>query len=98
LPNLTLTEDHHLKTLSIPRPKGDFWPVLERLLSHLPDLAVVRARDVRWVRQGISARAQEAGVQGEMKEWQRRLARRHIRVVDADWRSDSGEHVSPASL
>ena len=86
LPNLTLTERHELRILSIPRPKADFWTVLERLLPFLPNLVALRARDVRWLRKGISAMAQEAGVQGEMKVWKYRLDRRRIRMLDADWR------------
>jgi hypothetical protein len=84
LPVLILTEKHNLQILSIPRPKADFWRVLERCLPFLPNLAILRTRDVRWLRKGISSMAQEAGVQGEMREWQRRLARWGIRLVDAD--------------
>lgn len=88
LPALILTEKHNLQILSIPRPKADFWRVFERLLPLLPKLAVLRARDVRWLRKGISLVAQEAGVQGEMREWQRRLSRWGIRLVDADWKEN----------
>jgi hypothetical protein len=84
LPTLFLTEKHNLQILSIPRPKADFWRVLERCFPFLPNLAVLRTRDVRWLRKGVSSMAQEAGVQGEMREWQRRLARWGIRLVDAD--------------
>jgi len=41
---------------------------------------------VRWLRKGMGLRAQEAGVQGEMREWRRRLLRRGIRVLDAEWK------------
>ncbi|CAA7268031.1 unnamed protein product [Cyclocybe aegerita] len=88
LPNIVLTEPHHLKILSIPRPNAEFWRVLERLFPLLPHLAVIRTRDVRWLRKGISSMAQEAGVQGEMREWKRRLDRRRIRLLDADWRQN----------
>ena len=88
LPALILTEKHNLQILSIPRPKADFWRVFERLLPLLPKLAVLRARDVRWLRKGISLVAQEAGVQGEMRKWQRRLSRWGIRLVDADWKEN----------
>ncbi|KAJ7606823.1 hypothetical protein FB45DRAFT_785028 [Roridomyces roridus] len=76
---------HPLQILSIPRPDAEFWSVLDRLLPRLPLLCMVRARDVRWLRKGMGLRAQEAGVQGEMREWKRRLARRRIRMVDAEW-------------
>ncbi|KAF9011068.1 hypothetical protein BDQ17DRAFT_1233797 [Cyathus striatus] len=85
LPALVLSEAHSLQILSIPRPNSDFWRILERLFPKLPQLAVVRIRDVRWLRKGMTSMAQGAGVQGEMKEWQRRLARRRVRLVDADW-------------
>ncbi|KAJ6601275.1 hypothetical protein DFH09DRAFT_1127332 [Mycena vulgaris] len=77
---------HPLQILSVPRPDADFWVVLERLLPHLPGLCAVRVRDVRWLRKGMGLRAQEAGVQGEMREWRRRLLRRGIRVLDAEWK------------
>jgi hypothetical protein len=88
LPNLILSEPHNLRILSIPRPKSDYWRILERLFSNLPNLSVIRARDVRWLRKGISSMAQDTGVQGEMREWRRRLARRRIRLLDADWKED----------
>jgi hypothetical protein len=91
LPILTITGKHHLKILSIPRPNAEFWGVLERLLPCLPDLAVIRARDVRWLRKGVTSMAQEAGVQGEMREWRRRLARRGIRLLDSEWHDSSVE-------
>ncbi|KAJ7492093.1 hypothetical protein FB451DRAFT_516219 [Mycena latifolia] len=77
---------HPLQILSVPRPDADFWVVLERLLPRLPGLCAVRVRDVRWLRKGMGLRAQEAGVQGEMREWRRRLQRRGIRVLDAEWK------------
>ncbi|KXN88936.1 hypothetical protein AN958_06807 [Leucoagaricus sp. SymC.cos] len=85
IPHLTLFENHPLQILSIPRPDGEFWPVLDRSLRHLPHLHVLRAREVKKLKKGLSSRAQEAGVQGEIKEWRRRLLRRGIRVLDADW-------------
>ncbi|KAH7914738.1 hypothetical protein BJ138DRAFT_1143166 [Hygrophoropsis aurantiaca] len=75
-----------LEILSIPRPNSDFWRTLEKLLPQLPSLKVVRTRDVRWLRRGMTLRAQEAGVQGEMRDWRRRLARRGIRFLDGDWK------------
>ncbi|KAJ7103001.1 hypothetical protein B0H15DRAFT_188151 [Mycena belliarum] len=79
-------DSHPLQLLSIPRPDANFWVVLERMLPRLPGLRAVRARDVRWLRKGMGLRAQEAGVQGEMREWRRRLLRRGIRVLDAEWK------------
>ena len=78
---------HPLRMLSIPRPASDWWPVLENLLPRLPELCVPRMRDVRWLRKGVAGRAHEAGLQGQMKAWGKRLARYHILVVDADWKS-----------
>lgn len=75
-----------LQILSIPRPNTEFWKVLERLLPVMPSLRAIRARDLRWLRPGMTARALEAGVQGELREWRRRLAPRGIRVLDADWK------------
>ncbi|KAK7063741.1 hypothetical protein R3P38DRAFT_2820089 [Favolaschia claudopus] len=76
---------HPLQILSVPRPDPEFWLVLERLLPRLPALRAVRARDVRWLRKGMGSGAQAAGVQGELREWRRRLLRRGIRVLDGDW-------------
>lgn len=75
-----------LRILSIPRPNHDFWRTLEALLPSLPSLDVVRMRDIRWLRKGLSHHAQEAGVQGEMRIWRQRLAKRGICLVDGDWR------------
>ena len=89
LPNLTLSHSHHrLRMLSIPRPTTEFWRVLvdNHVLAMLPNLVVLRIRDVRWMRKGVSSLAQEAGVQGLMKEWKRRLERRGIQLLDADWK------------
>ena len=89
LPTLTICSiypRHPLQILSLPRPNPEFLSVLETLLTKLPSLKMIRARDVRWMRRGMSSRAQEAGVQGEMREWRRRLARRGIQVVDGDWK------------
>jgi hypothetical protein len=76
---------HPLEILSVPRPDPDFWFVLDRLLPRLPALRAVRARDVRWLRKGMGSSAQKAGVQGELREWGRRLLRRGVRVLDAEW-------------
>jgi hypothetical protein len=85
LPQITHTGTHPLQILSIPRPNAEFWRVCERLLPQLPKLCVLRTRDVRWLRKGMNSRAREAGVQGEMMEWRKRLGRRGIRLLDADW-------------
>lgn len=90
LPVLTICSiypRYPLRILSIPRPNPEFLGVLESLLPKLPSLRVVRTRDVRWLRRGMTGRALEAGVQGEMREWRRRLARRGIQILDADWNS-----------
>jgi len=91
LPTLTIMAKHHLKILSIPRPNTEFWRVLERLLPSLPELTALRARDVRWLRKGVTSMAHEAGVQGEMREWKRRLERRGIRLLDGEWRDSGNE-------
>ena len=88
LPTLTICSiypKHPLRILSIPRPEPAFLRVIESLLPKLPALKVVRARDVRWLRAGMSSHANVAGVQGEMRDWRQRLARRDIVVVDAAW-------------
>ncbi|KAF9469673.1 hypothetical protein BDZ94DRAFT_1151715 [Collybia nuda] len=85
LPHIICTGTHPLQILSIPRPNAEFWGIFERILPQLPELYVLRTRDVRWLRKGMNSRAQEAGVQGEMREWRKRLARRGIRLLDADW-------------
>ena len=77
---------HPLRVLTIPRPNARFFREVEALLLHLPSLAVVRTRSVRWLRAGMSGKASEAGVQDEMHEWRRRFARRGVRLVDGDWR------------
>jgi hypothetical protein len=96
LPVLTLLEPaqdggsgphpHPLRVLTIPRPNTRFLREVEALLPRLPSFTVVRARSVRWLRAGVSGKALEAGVQGEMHEWRRRFARRGVRLVDGDWR------------
>ncbi|ESK92140.1 hypothetical protein Moror_4791 [Moniliophthora roreri MCA 2997] len=86
VPYLTLDKEHPLEIISVPRPNPESWALVARLLPKLPSLKVVRARDVRWLRKGMGTRAQEAGVQGEMREWRRRLARRGIRYLDVDWK------------
>ncbi|OBZ68398.1 hypothetical protein A0H81_11639 [Grifola frondosa] len=93
LPVLSLSSDylrHSLQILSIPRPDAEFLNALEALLPKLPSLQFVRTRDVRWLRSGMSSRAQQAGVQGEMVAWRKRLARRGIQLVDSEWSLNAG--------
>ncbi|KAG1784212.1 hypothetical protein EV702DRAFT_1176124 [Suillus placidus] len=73
---------HPLQILSIPRPSSDFWVTLERLLPFLPSLQIIRMRDVRWLRHGMTSR--------EMREWNHRLTRRGIRLLDGDWKESRG--------
>jgi hypothetical protein len=77
---------HPLRVLTVPRPNARFLREVEALLPRLPLLSVVRARGVRWLRAGVSRKALEAGVQGEMHEWRRRFGRRGVRLVDSEWR------------
>jgi hypothetical protein len=88
LPLLALptSQSHPLEILVIPRPTPANWKILERLHPRLPMLRAVMFRDVRWLRQGMTVRALEAGVQGEMREWRRRLNLRSIKLLDADGR------------
>ncbi|TFK26700.1 hypothetical protein FA15DRAFT_667179 [Coprinopsis marcescibilis] len=89
LPSLLFPDTHGLQIISIPRPSSAAWHILEPALHRLPQLAVIRARDVRWLRKGISSVALDTGVQGQMREWKRRLARKRIRLLDSDWNEDS---------
>ncbi|KAH9967987.1 hypothetical protein BC827DRAFT_461852 [Russula dissimulans] len=81
-----LPHTHPLRVLTIPRPNARFLRGVEALLPRLPSLAVVRVRAVRWLRPGVSGKALEAGVQGEMRDWRRKFARRGVRLVDGEWR------------
>ncbi|KAI0673565.1 hypothetical protein C8Q78DRAFT_1017742 [Trametes maxima] len=85
--NLSSFQRHELEILSVARPTPEFLDVLEALLPKLPKLHFVKARDVKWLRGGMSARAQQAGVQGEMHVWKRKLNRRGIQLLDAEWRT-----------
>ncbi|CDO73188.1 hypothetical protein BN946_scf185007.g243 [Trametes cinnabarina] len=91
LPRLTLssTSQHRLEILSVARPSPEFLQVLEKLLPSLPRLRFVRARDVKWLRGGMSVKARQAGVQGEMLVWKRKLGRRGIQLLDAEWKTDT---------
>jgi hypothetical protein len=84
-PDLAIPSSHPLQVLSLPRPNGVLLAKLESTLGNFPDLRAVRARDVKWLRKGMALRAQEAGVQGQMRDWRRRLARKGVRMLDAVW-------------
>ena len=88
LPSLILPTGmkHSLRALTVPRPNSRFFNELEKLLPRLPSLTIVRTRNVKWLKSGVSAKALEAGVQGEMRDWRKRLARRGVRLVDQEWK------------
>ncbi|KAI9511340.1 hypothetical protein F5148DRAFT_1274298 [Russula earlei] len=77
---------HPLRVVTIPRPNARFLREVEAVLPRLPSLTVVRVRAVRWLRSGVSGKALEAGVQGEMRDWRCRLMRKGVRLVDNEWR------------
>ncbi|KLO12070.1 hypothetical protein SCHPADRAFT_941557 [Schizopora paradoxa] len=77
---------HPLKELWIALPTVDLREAVVTLLPVLPNLRRVRARETRWAKKGMSARALEAGYQGEMRSWRRVLARFKVRMLDADGR------------
>lgn len=82
---------HPLRSLWIPRPTATFRTALvtERLLPPYTCLMEVRARDVRWARKGMNAQAEAAGVQGEMRVWQRLLKTKSVLMVDAEGRVEA---------
>ena len=75
---------HPLQILSIPRPNQRCYQTVSAIVSSLKNLRVVRTRDVRWLRRGITTQAMETGTQGEMREWKRRLASRGVSLLDTD--------------
>lgn len=83
---------HPLRILSLPRPDAAYLYKLEAwlYLGLLQCLEEVHMREVRWIRAGVTSRAAETGVQGDMKEWKRRLGRWRVRVVDVSGREDVG--------
>ena len=85
----TVTQGHPLRSLWIPRPTPAMRELLLQLLPYLPHLREVCARDVRWAKKGMSARALEAGHQGEMRAWRRVLGPRGIRILDKDGKDGS---------
>ncbi|THV06614.1 hypothetical protein K435DRAFT_743761 [Dendrothele bispora CBS 962.96] len=86
VPSESQKQTHPLEILTLPRPTHTSFTLLRTVLPTTPNLRAVRARDVRWLRKGMGLRAMEAGVQGEMREWRRKLARRGVRVVDGEWK------------
>ena len=83
-PPPTPATGHPLRILSLLRPDPAYLYKLEAwlYLGLLQCLEEVHMREVRWLRAGLSSRAAEAGVQGEMREWKRRLGRWRVRVMD----------------
>ena len=77
-------ESHPLQILSIPRPNQRCYQIVSAVASSLKNIRVVRTRDVRWLRRGITSQATETGTQGEMREWKRKLALRGVSLLDAD--------------
>lgn len=83
-PSSRPSDAHPLQILSIPRPSQHCHQMVNTIVSSLKSLRVVRTRDVRWLRRGITSQAMETGTQGEMREWRRRLALRGVTLLDAD--------------
>lgn len=77
---------HPLTSLWIALPTVDLREAIAHLLPSLPNLQEVRARESRWAKKGMSARALEAGYQGEMRSWRRTLAQFKVKMLDADGR------------
>lgn len=75
---------HPLSVVWISRPQPSARAELLRAVARLPHLREVRARDVRWAHRGMSARALEAGFQGEMYAWRRLLAPYGVKMLDSD--------------
>lgn len=86
LPELKIPQgnSHPLQILSIPRPNQRCYQTVNTLVSSLKNLRVVRTRDVRWLRRGITSQAMETGTQGEMREWRRKFASRGVSLLDTD--------------
>ena len=60
-----------------------------RIISSVPNLREVRARDVRWAKRTMSASTREAGFQGEMWAWRRLLTPYKVKMLDADGLEDA---------
>ena len=87
-PSSHASVSHPLQILSIPRPNQRCYQAVNAIISSLKNLRVVRTRDVRWLRRGITSQAMETGTQGEMREWRRRFALRGVTLLDADMNHD----------
>jgi hypothetical protein len=79
------TSPHPLYWMSIARPDD---PLLFSLAAAhgeglLPALAEVRVRGARWLSAALGAPASAAGIQGEMRMWRSRLARRGVKLLDS---------------
>jgi len=83
-PSSHASDSHPLQILSIPRPNQRCYQAVNAIVSSLKNLRVVRTRDVRWLRRGITSQAMETGTQGAMREWRRRFASRGVTLLDAD--------------
>jgi hypothetical protein len=83
---LSFPDSHPLHTLALPAPRDDAAPfnALEKGLSRLPNLETVQVRDSRWLRADLGARAMEVGVQGQLRLWRTRFAKRGVVLLDAD--------------
>ncbi|EJC98596.1 uncharacterized protein FOMMEDRAFT_113748 [Fomitiporia mediterranea MF3/22] len=84
------SSEHPLSSIWISRPTAGLREELIRVLPYIPRLREVRARDVRWAKRGMSARAREAGFQGEMYAWRHLLAPRGVKMLDADGHDEAG--------
>ncbi|GJJ11437.1 hypothetical protein Clacol_005670 [Clathrus columnatus] len=85
LPSLSLLHaPHPVRLIRLPRPSGRYLSQLEAWLHMglLPNLKIIQMQEVRWIRPGLSHRAAEAGVQGELKEWKLRLSRLGVHILD----------------
>ncbi|KAL5533560.1 hypothetical protein ACEPAG_20 [Sanghuangporus baumii] len=88
-PPSSQSQKHPLTSIWISRPTSGLREELLRIISSLPNLREVRARDVRWTKRTMSASAREAGFQGEMWAWRRLLAAYKVKMLDADGLEDA---------
>lgn len=85
LPLLSLSHiPHPVQLIRLPRPNHLYLNQLEAWLymGLLPNLRIIHMQEVRWIRSGLSSRAAEAGIQGELKLWKKRLSRLGVHVLD----------------
>lgn len=73
-----------VRLIRLPRPNSLYLNQLEAWLhiGLLPNLRIIHMQEVRWIRSGLSSRAAEAGVQGELREWKLRLSRLGVHILD----------------